>query len=93
MRTYFRLGSTLELNWLRDRIIELPRGNRWEALARAALRDDLYTLHRQLTQEVLDVGGLNADSDAAISAWSHRNGPARRALSRDARRHQGLARV
>jgi glutamate dehydrogenase len=76
MRTYFRLGSTLELNWLRDRVIELPRTSRWEALARAALRDDLYTLHRQLTQEVLDVSGLHADSDAAIDAWSYRNGPA-----------------
>src|SRR5207248_4251958 len=60
MRTYLRLGSTLELNWLRDRIIELPRANRWEALARAALRDHLYTLHRQLTQAVLDVRGLHA---------------------------------
>jgi glutamate dehydrogenase len=76
MRTYFHLGSTLELNWLRDRIIELPRGNRWEALARAVLREDLYTLHRQLTQEVLDVGGVSADSQAAINAWSHRNGAA-----------------
>ena len=41
MTTYFGLGSRLELNWLRDRIIELPRANRWQALARAALRDDL----------------------------------------------------
>jgi glutamate dehydrogenase len=76
MRTYFRLGSTLELNWLRDRVIELPRGNRWEALARAALRDDLYTLHRQLTQEVLDVGGLHADAETAIETWSNRTGAA-----------------
>jgi glutamate dehydrogenase len=70
------LGATLELNWLRDRIIELPRTNRWQSLARAALRDDLYTLHRQLTQEVLDVGGLGADSESAIRAWSQRNGAA-----------------
>ncbi|MBV9836500.1 MAG: NAD-glutamate dehydrogenase, partial [Solirubrobacterales bacterium] len=34
--TYFSLGSRLELNWLRERIIELPRANRWQALARAA---------------------------------------------------------
>ncbi len=33
LRVYFRLGSRLELNWLRDRIIELPRANRWQALA------------------------------------------------------------
>ena len=55
--TYFRLGSRLELNWLRDRIIELPRANRWQALARAALRDDLFNLHRELTREVLEAGG------------------------------------
>ena len=71
MATYFRLGSRLELNWLRDRIIELPRANRWQALARAALRDDLYSLHR-----AADAGGArrpaaaSADSEAAIEAWS-----------------------
>ena len=50
---HFRLGSRLELHWLRDRIVDLPRDDRWEALARAALRDDLYSLHRALTAEVL----------------------------------------
>ena len=50
MRTYFRSARRLELDWLRDRIIELPRANRWQALARAALRDDLYSLHRALTR-------------------------------------------
>jgi glutamate dehydrogenase len=74
MATYFRLGSRLELNWLRDRIFELPRSNRWQALARAALRDDLYSLHRSLTQEVLETGGADSDSDSAIDAWSQRNG-------------------
>ncbi len=75
MRAYFRLGSRLELNWLRDRIIELPRTNRWQALARAALRDDLYSLHRSLTQEVLASGGAQTSPDAAIDAWIERNGP------------------
>ena len=54
MNTYFRLGSRLELNWLRDRIIELPRDDRWQALARAALREDLLGIHRELTREVLE---------------------------------------
>jgi glutamate dehydrogenase len=74
--TYFGLGSRLQLNWLRDRIIELPRANRWQALARAALRDDLYSLHRALTQEILDTSRGPADSDAVIDAWSERNGSA-----------------
>jgi glutamate dehydrogenase len=76
MATHFRLGSRLELNWLRDRIIELPRANRWQALARAALRDDLYSLHRALTQEVLQAGRAGADTDSAIDAWSRQNGAA-----------------
>jgi glutamate dehydrogenase len=69
MRTYFSLGSGLELNWLRDRILELPRANRWQALARAALRDDLYSLHRALTQEVLESAAPDADTDETIEAW------------------------
>jgi glutamate dehydrogenase len=71
--TYARLGSRLELNWLRDRIVELPGANRWEALARAALREDLYNVHRLLTQEVLESAGLDADADEAIDAWIERN--------------------
>ena len=73
MTLYFRLGSRLELNWLRDRIIDLPRTNLWEALARAALRDDLYSLHRLLTQQVLEIGGPDTDCDEAIEAWERRN--------------------
>jgi glutamate dehydrogenase len=53
---HFRLGERLELHWLRDRIVALPRDDRWRALARAALRDDLYSLHRALTAEVLRSG-------------------------------------
>jgi glutamate dehydrogenase len=62
---HFRLGSGLELHWLRDRVLALPRHDRWSARARAALRDDLYALHRALTAEVLGAGG---DVDAWIAA-------------------------
>ena len=50
---HFRLGSRLGLHWLRDQIVALPRDDRWRARARAALRDDLYAIHRELTCEVL----------------------------------------
>ncbi len=76
MRTYFQLGSRLELNLLRDRIIELPRENRWQALARAALRDDLYSLHRALTQDVLSANRSSIDSEAAIELWMQDNSAA-----------------
>ncbi|HSC02604.1 MAG TPA: NAD-glutamate dehydrogenase [Solirubrobacteraceae bacterium] len=73
LKVYFRLGSRLELNWLRERIIDLPRANRWQALARAALRDDLFNLYRELTRKVLETGGDDADPQAAIETWSERN--------------------
>ena len=76
MDTYFRIGARLELTWLRDRILELPRDNRWQTLARAALRDDLYSLHRALTQEVLSEGAARDGAEQAINQWSQRNGAA-----------------
>jgi glutamate dehydrogenase len=73
MTVYAGLGSRVGLNWLRDRIIELPRTNRWQALARAALREDLYGVHRSLTQEVIEAAGAQADGEEAIDAWLERN--------------------
>jgi glutamate dehydrogenase len=53
---YFLLSEALELHWLRDRIIALPRANRWQTLARQALRDDLYRHHAKLAARVLADG-------------------------------------
>ncbi len=72
-RVYFKLGFELDLNWLRGRIIELPRTDRWQALARTALRDELYGLQRQLTEEVLSGATGGADTETAIAAWRERN--------------------
>ncbi len=74
----FRLGSRLDLHWLRERILELPRHDRWSVLARAALRDDLGVLQRALTAEVLDGGPADADADEQISAWIATNPAAQR---------------
>ena len=72
MASYFAIGSRLGLDWLRDRILDLPRADRWQALARAALRDDLYRLHRALTREVLRSGGDAVGGAEAIEAWEAR---------------------
>jgi glutamate dehydrogenase len=76
---YFRLGGRLQLNWLRDRIAELPRANRWQALARSALRDDLYTLHRALTMAAAKAEPAVPEAlspDALIDAWVDANADA-----------------
>ena len=57
---HFEIGGNLSLHWLRDRIALLPRDNRWQAMARAALRDDLFSLHAELTTAVLRFGGRDA---------------------------------
>ena len=36
MDAHFGLGARLEVSWLRDRITELPRTNRWESLTRVS---------------------------------------------------------
>jgi glutamate dehydrogenase len=68
---YFDLGGSLELHWLRDRIVALPRGDRWSARARAALRDDVYQLHRAMTAQVLRDGG-DVDTWVAVNPASDR---------------------
>jgi glutamate dehydrogenase len=81
---HFRLGGRLELHWLRDRVLALPRHDRWSGLARAALRDDLNSLHRALTAEVLrsDAAGEgDADADARVKAWIEANPGAERYLA------------
>jgi glutamate dehydrogenase len=73
---HFCLGSELQLHWIRDRIVELPRADRWEALARAALRDDLFSLHRTLTHDVLtrvDDGAADTDAGGRVGAWMEGN--------------------
>ncbi|HSS65908.1 MAG TPA: NAD-glutamate dehydrogenase, partial [Gammaproteobacteria bacterium] len=70
---YFALGAKLDLHWMRDQIVALPRENRWQALARAALRDDLYDQEATLTADVLRVDSRSKDADARISAWMQAN--------------------
>ena len=64
--SYFAVAGALDLHWLSQRILDLPRADRFQTLARAALRDDLYRLQRALTVEALGAG--------AFASWrdSHR---------------------
>ena len=70
---HFLLGTRLKLHWLRDQISELPRDNRWTALSRSALRDELYRTHREITTVVLQTNNLTPD--AQIDKWMETNPP------------------
>jgi glutamate dehydrogenase len=58
-RLHFLLGGKLHLHWLRDQIALLARDTRWATMARAALRDDLFSLHADLTADVLRYPSLD----------------------------------
>jgi glutamate dehydrogenase len=77
---HFRLGERLELHWLRDRIVALPRDDRWRALARAALRDDLYGIHRELTAAVLEDAPADGSPAEHVDTWVASNPAAERCL-------------
>ncbi|TKI61273.1 NAD-glutamate dehydrogenase [Nocardioides jishulii] len=75
-RVHFALGERLALPVLVRAVVALPRVDRWQAMARAALRDDLYSVHARLTSEVLAVGGHDpgAPAEELVEAWADQRG-------------------
>ena len=66
---HFALEDHLRLGWLRGRILDLPRDERWPALARAALRDDLHVVHSAITAEVVRSGWSGGDGREQVRDW------------------------
>ena len=64
---YFTVGDRLNILWLLSAIIELTVNGKWQALARANLREDCYRLHRQVAARVLEQEGDSADQ--RFDAW------------------------
>ncbi len=52
-KTYYSLGTHLELNWLRDQMNSYPMETQWDELARSSFRDDLDRVQRKLSISVL----------------------------------------
>jgi glutamate dehydrogenase len=69
---YFDLADRLQISRLRDRITALPRDDRWNTMARGALRDDLYAAHAALTKDVLRVTGPGSPEER-LAVWAKRN--------------------
>ena len=72
-RVHFTLGERLGLTALVQRILGLPRADRWQTMARAALRDDLHAVHAQLTARVLATTSADEPAPRRISAWEDDN--------------------
>ncbi|MEV0293961.1 NAD-glutamate dehydrogenase [Nocardia sp. NPDC050710] len=82
---YYALNDHLKIDWLLEAVSHLERGDRWHALARLALRDDMYGSLRSLTLDVLSAGDPEETADEKIAYWESKNqsrlGRARAALS------------
>jgi glutamate dehydrogenase len=68
-RVHFALGERLGLPMLVGKILGLPRDDRWQTMARAALRDDVYAVHAQLTAQVLRTTDADKPAPARIASW------------------------
>jgi glutamate dehydrogenase len=70
---YFAVSERIEVDRMLTRITGLPRDDRWTALARSALRYDLYAALAGLTSNVLTSTSSTDDPGTRITAWEHAN--------------------
>jgi glutamate dehydrogenase len=68
-RLQFLLDDRLGLDRLRDSIAALPRSDRWQTEARAALRDDFYESQHALTASVVSETAASDAPEARVDAW------------------------
>ncbi|RMI29506.1 NAD-glutamate dehydrogenase [Nocardia stercoris] len=70
---YFALDDNFGIQSLLDAVTALDRGDRWHALARLAVRDDLYGSLRAVTLDVLQATAPEDSPAAKIADWESRN--------------------
>lgn len=71
--TYFKLGARVELHWFLEQISAQPVTNHWQALARAAFREELDWQQRALTSVVLRTCSATCNAQSVISLWIETN--------------------
>ncbi|WP_070963405.1 NAD-glutamate dehydrogenase [Vibrio sonorensis] len=74
-KLYYNLGDRLSLHWFLKQINTQAVDNNWQALARAAFREDLDWQQRQLTGQVLSCSCAPEDLDVikALGDWIDTN--------------------
>ncbi len=69
---YYGIAARVHLDEILNQISALPRTNRWQTLARSALRYDLYGAMAGLTASVLQAKP-GTDPAEAVDSWAERN--------------------
>jgi glutamate dehydrogenase len=70
---YYTVFDRFRIDGLLERITALPRRDRWEALARAALRDDLYSTVADFTRSIMDAAPDTLSPEARLGVWEGEN--------------------
>ncbi|PRX48706.1 glutamate dehydrogenase [Prauserella shujinwangii] len=70
---YYALSDHLGIDNMLTSINKLERGNRWHALARLALRDDLYSSLRAITLDAMRHSDPEDPADEKIAKWEQAN--------------------
>lgn len=72
---YYAVYAEFDVDSLLDHITGLPRKDKWQALARGALRDELYFVLREITESIL-ANTEQQYSQLRLDAWKNANASA-----------------
>lgn len=72
-QVYYTVFAQFEVDSLLERISSLPRKDRWQALARAALRDDLYSIVADITISVIRNTEQGLSASDRFAGWAEKN--------------------
>lgn len=68
-KIYFRLGTRLNIGWLRAQVQKANATSYWDRLSQKTLIDDLYDQQRRLAAEVIKLNCDGTQCDVAMENW------------------------
>lgn len=71
---YYAVYAEFSVDSLLNRITNLPREDKWQALARGAQRDELYSAISEITGSVLKSSSSELDPEERLQEWKQANG-------------------
>lgn len=70
---YFAVSERFSIDLMLNRVTSLPRDDRWDALARGALRDDLYAVLEALVRSVIEASDPDKEPAERYEQWAKAN--------------------
>lgn len=70
---YFTVSEKFGIDLMLNRVTNLPRDDRWDALARGALRDDLYAVLESLVRSVIEASDPEKEPAQRYEQWAKAN--------------------